>query len=392
MAPSNKNRFFNSKKLFGSVIIFLGSVLFSIVLVEFILGFLKTSGGKSFPQTPEFLKFYKNNPHRLINGNIFYVAPAKKEFRNFGYKFSTNSWGFREREFTEEKKKDVFRILVFGDSFTFGVGIDNDHRYTNVLEETLKIENINSEVLNFGMGGYSTDQEHDLMKLVLKTVECDLIIIGFCCDDLKMTTKKTLLDYTNIGRIEKDYKNSELSQNKKFALNHLRNFTNIPHNEPKEFLNIKKWYQNTNLYKFFELRTNLNIEGILPNSARWKNSLNEFRGIKTLTQKYNLPPPLGLLLHYGSVDPKKNNFNNPKGQLAQNIHLYKFVGRELKKEGFHIVDTLPLFKKYSGMTMATSEWEHHPNYLGHYIYAKSIKDYLLANNLIPNRFKKNKSN
>ena len=376
-------------KKFGNVIIFLGSIIFSLALVELLLK--SSNPSKSLiPEVPSFLKFYQANSHFLIKGSILYVIPAKKEFRNFGYKFKTNSWGFREKEFIDKKKNDVFRILVFGDSFTFGFGIDDDHRYTNVLEELLKINYINSEVLNFGMGGYSTDQEHDLMKIVLEKVECDLVIIGFCCDDLNITTKKSLLSFTDIGKFDKDYKENELSQNKKFESNNLRNLGTILHNESEEFYKVKKWYQNTNIYKFFELRSNVNIEGKIPNSARWNKALDEFRGIKQLTQKYNLPPPMALLLNYGLVDPKKNNFNHPKGELAQNIHFYQFVGKELKKEGFHIVDTLPLFKKYSGMSMATSEWEHHPNYLGHYIYAKSIKDYILKNSLIPGRFKNTK--
>ena len=51
-----------------------------------------------------------------------------------------------------------------------------------------------------------------------------------------------------------------------------------------------------------------------------------------------------------------------------------------------------IFKQYSGMAMTTSEWERHPNYLGHYIYAQSLKNYLQTNDLIPSRFKKNNSN
>ena len=115
----------------------------------------------------------------LLDGSILYTGLANREFLTFGYKLRNNRWGFREREFTPKKDKRKFRILVFGDSFTFGVGIDDNHRYSNSLEEMLKINNINSEVLNFGMGGYSTDQEHDLMKMILENVECDLVIIGF---------------------------------------------------------------------------------------------------------------------------------------------------------------------------------------------------------------------
>jgi|TARA_B110000467_G_scaffold87943_1_gene79501 hypothetical protein len=91
-----------------------------------------------------------------------------------------------------------------------------------------------------------------------------------------------------------------------------------------------------------------------------------------LTKENNLPPLVVTLLLNGSVDPKKNNFKSPVCELAQMIELYKYVGESLSKEEIHVVDTLPLFKKYSGMSMAISEWEIHANYLGHYIYMLNL--------------------
>ena len=237
-----------------NLLMLLAAIIFSVILVEFTLGLRFLKGNKSFPPPPPFINKYRASPHLLIDGSILYVGLANMEFLSFGYKFRNNSWGFREKEFAYKKNKKVFRILAFGDSFTFGVGVDNNHRYTNVLEEALKLNNINSEVINFGMGGYSTDQEHDLIKLVLKEVECDLIMIGFCCDDMVMTTLGKLINYTNYSAISAQVRERILSRNKKFDIKGFRNLNTIPTEEPKEFSKTLKWYQETNLFKVIDSR------------------------------------------------------------------------------------------------------------------------------------------
>ena len=338
---------------------------------------------KKILPAPDILIKYKVNPHIFVPNSILYVVTPSKEYRSFGHGFKTNSFGFRDKEFSLKKRKNTFRILVFGDSMTFGVGIDTDHRYTNLLEEMLNIkEKGRYEVLKFGMGGYSTDQERDLMEAILKVVECDLVIVGFCCDDLQMTTKKKLASYTNLGQFDRmNMDNINIKYD--VFYNSKRNLKTIPYDEPKSFGSPRPWYKESILFKYFlEQRTNINIEEKLPNSARWNYNLNELKKMKAVTEKYKLPKPVVVLLNYGSVDPDDNDFVNPVGELAQYIHFYKFVGNRLRNEGFNVVKTLPLFEKYSGMSMAVSEWEFHSNYLGHYIYAKSIYDYLISHGLI----------
>ena len=153
----------NYLKKFSKIILIFGSVLFAIGFLEKGLILLERVEKRSYPPIPENL--LKESPaHVLIMHSILYVVPPGKTYRTFGHSFTSNGLGFREKEFEKKKNKNVFRILVFGDSFTFGVGIDNDHRYTNLLEEMLNDGKKEYEVLNFGVPGYSTDQQHDLMR------------------------------------------------------------------------------------------------------------------------------------------------------------------------------------------------------------------------------------
>ena len=45
-----------------------------------------------------------------------------------------NAAGFREREFQDTKAPGVYRIAVVGDSFTFGNGIRQEDRYSDLLQ------------------------------------------------------------------------------------------------------------------------------------------------------------------------------------------------------------------------------------------------------------------
>jgi hypothetical protein len=65
-----------------------------------------------------------------------------------------NRFGFRERDFQLEKPANVYRITVIGDSLTFGNGIEEQDRVSNLLEQRLNADqnrgNVDYEVLNFG--------------------------------------------------------------------------------------------------------------------------------------------------------------------------------------------------------------------------------------------------
>lgn len=65
-----------------------------------------------------------------------------------------NSQGLRGREATFEKSAAMRRVLVVGDSFAWGFGVEHAEIFATRLEAALSA----TEVINGGMSGYSTDQ------------------------------------------------------------------------------------------------------------------------------------------------------------------------------------------------------------------------------------------
>jgi hypothetical protein len=65
--------------------------------------------------------------------------------------------------------------LVIGASSTLGMGVQENQRWSNNLEQSLN----NYTVYNYAVDGFSLDQIYLLMKQSLKTISPDIIIIEF---------------------------------------------------------------------------------------------------------------------------------------------------------------------------------------------------------------------
>lgn len=110
------------------------------------------------------------------------LKPGVRDSRVFGKKIlNTNSKGVRgKREYDYSKSDGVSRILVLGDSFTFGEDVSDDETYPYYLEQLIG----SGEVINMGVHGYA----HDQMLLYLKKegvrYRPDVVILGFLPYDM----------------------------------------------------------------------------------------------------------------------------------------------------------------------------------------------------------------
>jgi lysophospholipase L1-like esterase len=105
--------------------------------------------------------------------------------RDYQMRVAINSLGLRDRDIPYEKTKDTYRIGVFGDSFTFGEGVQNSETYPKLLENLLKADGrLNAtgtriEVINFGIGKTGTSHQYAFYQKEGKKYHLDLVILGF---------------------------------------------------------------------------------------------------------------------------------------------------------------------------------------------------------------------
>lgn len=86
--------------------------------------------------------------------------------------YRINSKGLRDDEATYEKPEGKFRIVLIGDSFTFGWGVPIDKHYSTLLEGYFN----NLEVINMGVEAFGIDQELLYLRLEGFRYEPNLVL------------------------------------------------------------------------------------------------------------------------------------------------------------------------------------------------------------------------
>ena len=98
------------------------------------------------------------------------------EREEFKYNVSTNSEGMRYKEIQKDRLNNKKRIAGMGDSFTWGVGVKDSDRFTDIVENK---SNEKYEVLNFGVSGYGPLRYLIQLDKVLE-FNPDIVLLTFC--------------------------------------------------------------------------------------------------------------------------------------------------------------------------------------------------------------------
>ncbi len=89
---------------------------------------------------------------------------------------SSNSRGWRDREHPLTKPAGTIRAVALGDSFTFGVDVDDGERFTDLLPGLAG----SLEVVNLGVAGYGIDQYLRVLETEGLLYQPDVVIMTVC--------------------------------------------------------------------------------------------------------------------------------------------------------------------------------------------------------------------
>ncbi|MEM7515851.1 MAG: hypothetical protein AAF368_02860 [Planctomycetota bacterium] len=107
-------------------------------------------------------------------------------------KLTTNSLGLREREFAIPKPEGVTRVVLLGDSFVFGSGLNAEQRFGYALERELQqraqatgeLAPEKIEVLHIGVSSWNALAESAFLRRKLSILQPDLVLHVLVNNDL----------------------------------------------------------------------------------------------------------------------------------------------------------------------------------------------------------------
>jgi hypothetical protein len=139
---------------------------------------------------------------RVVWGNpspFLYPQVKHQAVRPYGYKLvanqsgtytldkpvRSNAQGFRGGPWVTPRDTTVPRVMIIGDSFTFGNNAAEEDTYAAVLGQLLEKKIGRVEVLNAGVGGWNIDNEAEFFVSEGVGYRADVVVLGFFHNDFQ---------------------------------------------------------------------------------------------------------------------------------------------------------------------------------------------------------------
>lgn len=115
-----------------------------------------------------------------------YAPNCYSRFTSFEWdtEVNINAEGFRDDEMASKEQFDL-RILMLGDSMTWGYGVEKEETFSEVLQQRLRMKGIYADVINAGATSYSPTLEYLLLKNKGLSYEPDVVILNLDMSDIQ---------------------------------------------------------------------------------------------------------------------------------------------------------------------------------------------------------------
>ncbi len=388
------------KKWFSKVILILQGVIAAIIFFEIglrIIGF----SNPIFYEYDEYLG-WKASPD------------AEGWFRKEGEAYiKINSEGLRDREHSFVKPDSVIRIAFLGDSYAEAMVLPIEETFWSLVEKKLNaikpFGNRSIEVINFGTGGYGTDQELVQLRRFVWNYSPDIVILAFFAGN-DIRNNSHVLDVSigkpyfilKDGTLSLDTSFNNISGYKRLSLNILK--------YPKRIVSqYSRIYQLYKLYKDYkhdrEMREQMPADTVIgqevgvgdaiysnPTDPKWYNAweitetliVQMSREVKEKNAHFFLlPVTASIQVH---PDPNIRNHYIEKMGIAELGYPEERIKALGIRNGF---DVIPLIHRFQQIAEQNNKFLHgfenlkpgfgHWNKDGHRLAADIILDYLLEN-------------
>ena len=334
----------------------LSSTVFTLILVELLLRLL------DIPQIPEpkqqTVRFQfqaaspgaspilVNNPGRIT---FTYASNPRGYFDDQNQvHHQVNDKGFRGPEFTPAPP-ETFRMMVLGDSFTFGEGV-NDQDIFPVQAALLFSEKTSTPAVayNLGVGSYNTTQSLELLNLYREELQPDLVVLGYTINDPEPPLFQLNAENETYIRVERDIDTDDQTPPDRLLFRS----------------RIAKAIWNAQNQRSVTEQTIAYYQRIhQPDQAGRKESEDSLRQILQICAEQDIPCivvmfPLMYLL----------NEDYPFQEIHQSI------GTHVTEGGGTFIDLYPHLKNQDAASLIVHSSDHHPNERVHHLAGKLIAE------------------
>ena len=142
---------------------------------------------------------HKSVIHRLRPG-----AHYRQRNPEFNAEYLINSEGMRDHRTYLDREKDssTTRILLLGDSFSFGHGVNYKDNWVTLLENILQEDNDKLEIVKAGIPAFDTSTEYEYLQELYDSFKPDMVMLGFLPNDLFTNQSLSEMSGKNSLKIE----------------------------------------------------------------------------------------------------------------------------------------------------------------------------------------------
>jgi hypothetical protein len=239
------------------------------------------------------------------------------------------------------------RILLLGDSLTFGWGVPIEKTFGRRLESILATKlRHRVRTVNSGVGGYNTVQEHALLRTYADVIEPDVVVLLYVRNDIESNDPP----FNPRSQLDLDGKT------------------------PPEVIRIllgKSWMYRLGVFALKYSRPsghrslNKNLRGV-------RDSMDALKGIATLCRNRGIN---FVTFFYRSTRESTSS-------VSVSDELFAAVRDIGHKYSFPVIDVGAWWRNVDVRSITNSTVDPHPNQKGHEILAVEMADFLMKNGLV----------
>jgi lysophospholipase L1-like esterase len=269
------------------------------------------------------------------------VPGAQRAYYWHGSLHVLNRDGFRRSAPFPEKRAGVYRVMVVGDSITYGYGLAEEDTYVALLSAWIG-RDYKIEFINLGVSGYQSEDILNVIKRFLPELKPDLVIYGVCHNDFLPSGR---------GQYEVLYEFPLPDGVKRFFIKHTRIGALIDEGYDA-------------MLRSFRLRRDFFDDILRDFEGYQKRFQRDVVEMNSLIREAGLPAIIGLV-----VDQYPDNG-------GRGYRITRAAETFLREAGAEVIALEEYYRRFHGKVMAVSQWEGHPDEVANYIWARMIAENL----------------